>query len=213
MEEEDDRRYKLEDYLNYRDLLNSSMEHADQRGRMFYNDSYVHAAMVVESIIRLATQEKRHIKMYCGEFSIFRDNFCKKIHKLKEEIEPHDNPSLHDAWAEFDPYRDLKKALEDYFNIEEAMFQLIVEKDIQSLKEETVWDIVESAMKNNRLSVERIIEPSGLCHFIVSGNSYRKESSDKEKTAICCFDDNVTAQILQSNFDTLKRKTEKCFSF
>lgn len=212
MDEDNERKYDLEDYLSYRELLNNSMEQADQKNRMFYNDSYVHAAMVAESIIRLATRGRMPIKMYCGEFSIFRDKYGEKINQLRVEMEPHDNPELHEKWTSFNPYRDLMNSFEAYLNNDEADFQLIVERDISGIKNEQVWAIVERGINNKKFSIKRITDSCGLSHFIVSGNSYRKESSDKEKTAICCFEDAVTAQILDANFNVLQGKAVKCFS-
>jgi hypothetical protein len=187
------------------------MEQTDLRTRMFYNDSYVHAAMVAEAIIRLATKGHLPIKMYCGEFSIFRENFCKKICQLKVEIEPQNNTELHEKWVAFNPYMDLINSLKAYLNNKEAKFQLIVEKDISDIRNESIWDVVEKGISNQKVTIKRISNTTGLSHFIVSGNSYRKESSDKEKTAICCFDDAITAEILTANFDTLDSKAIECF--
>ena len=210
MDEDNTIKYNLEDYLGYKEQLNESMEHADKKNRVFYNDSYVHAAMVAEAIIRIATRDRLPVKMYCGEFSIFRDKYSRKINELKTKIEPHDDPDMHERWHTFNPYTDLIGALTAYLNLEEADFHLIVEKNIEGITEENVWSVLKESFENNKLKIEYLTEKSGLSHFIVAGNSYRKESSDKEKTAICCFEDAETANILKANFKALEKKTVQC---
>jgi hypothetical protein len=187
------------------------MEQTELKSRMFYNDSYVHAAMVAEAIIRLATRGHLPIKMYCGEFSIFRDKFSERIDQLKNKIEPRNNAELHEKWMNLNPHKDLIESLKIYLNNENADFQLIVEKDISVMKNERIWDVVGKGIDDKKVTISKISGTAGLSHFIVSGNSYRKESSDKEKTAICCFDDATTAGILSANFETLKSKAVKCF--
>lgn len=211
MDEENGKSYDLQDYLSYRESLDSSMEQTELKSRKFYNDSYVHAAMVADAIIRLATRGHLPIKMYCGEFSIFRDKFSEKINQLKIEIEPRNNAELHEKWLNFNPHKDLIDSFKSYLDNENADFQLIVERDISDIKNERIWDVVGKGLGDKKVTISKISGTAGLSHFIVSGNSYRKESSDKEKTAICCFDDATTAGLLSANFETLKSKAVKCF--
>ena len=211
MDEQNSKNYDLQDYLDYKESLDNSMEQADLRNRIFYNDSYVHATMVAEAIIKLATRRNLPIKMYCGEFSIFREKCCEKINQLKEKIEPDNNTELHEKWIAFNPYNDLINSFKAYLDNEEAKFQLIVEKDISDIRNESIWDVVEKGISNQKVTIKKISDTTGLSHFIVSGNSYRKESSDKEKTAICCFNDAITADILTTNFETLDSKAIECF--
>ena len=208
MDVNNEKMYDLEDYLSYRKLLDESIGNSDQRKRLFFNDSVVHAAMVAESIIRIATQERTPIFMFCGEFSIFRDGFKNKIEKLKERIRPNDGApdELMEKWKSFDPYTDLIEAMKNYFALEEndLKFELKVEKDISSIRNEDVWNVLIPYYDNKSLSIMLAERKSGLSHFLVSGKAYRKESSDLDKTAICCFDDDRTSQLLISNFKSIK---------
>lgn len=204
---DEEQQYGLVDYLIYRKSLNDSLEQPELRKKIFYNDSYVHAAMVVEAIIRHAIKEQLQVKMYCGEFSIFRDKYREIIRKLKDRIRPiGDSTEMILTWQQFNPYDDLVKTLSEYLQLENSHFQLLVEKDITDIKNEYVWGIVSQSVQSGRLKISSITEKTGVSHFIVAGNAYRKESSDKMKTAICCLDDEETATVLNDNFKTLKQK-------
>lgn len=201
--------YSLDEYLEYEKLLGDLMEH--DSSQMVFNDSFVHAVMIVSSIIENALKKKNsQVCMYCGKFSLFRDASRRKLDCLRETLKPDAAETLKfNKWKQFDPYEKLMSNLKAYLN-GEGLLNVIVEKDISEIVEEDAWLRLEKFVEENKLVFKRIGVPLGLNHFVVAGNSYRRENNDKEKTALGCFNDEVTCKTLKKNFQVLSLLSDNC---
>ena len=202
MVKKEEEKYSLEDYLVYRDLLEtSSSENSD---KVIFNDSFVHAAMVLAYILDKAIKgDVRDINMYCGKFSLFRDSAKNALAKQRARVKPaDDDENRMEQWKSFDPYKLLIEKLSDYFG-KEGYMKVIIESEISEIVNEGIWTHIEKYVKNNQLKFYKLGLPLGLNHFVVAGNSYRQENDDKEKTALCCFNDEVKCARLRKNFKVL----------
>lgn len=200
--------YTLEDYLEYQRMLLSGVK--DNSKDIFYNDSFVHAALVLKAIIDKSIAEKSlHIDMYCGKFSIFRDGARNKIDKIRENVRPNNtNSTLINKWNNFNPYNNLISSLQSFFDVG-GQLSLIVERSIDEISNENIWSIIQQPIANGQMSIFKLGTVLGLSHFVVSGSSYRKENSDENKTALCCFSDVETSKLLKDNFLILKGLSHK----
>lgn len=199
--------YSLEKYLNYEKQLKEHM--LNNSKQIVFNDSLVHAAMVVSSILEHAkTNNNNLVNMYCGEFSLFRDSAKKKLDNLWESVKPDDVDShLYREWEEFDPYKKLMLSLSEYLQ-EERRVNVIVENDISGIVKEDSWLILNRFVENGKIVFKKMGIPLGLNHFMVVGNCYRRENNDKEKTALCCFNDERTSVDLRNKFQLLSFLSE-----
>lgn len=198
--------YTFEDYINYQQELVDLVE--KDVSKRFYNDSFVHAALVIEALIRKAI--KKHcdtIYMYCGEFSLFREQKAKELREEIARVEPSpDNEKLHSQWEKFKPYESLVAALKDY--LAHGKMKLIVERSLEPMKDEEIWKELEPYFRSGAIESRLLQASFGLNHFIVAGNSYRRESNQDSKTAICGFDIEKTSEVLISNYQMLELGSE-----
>lgn len=199
--------YSLEDYLEYRKILAdcSSQERSD----VIFNDSYVHAALVLTSILEyMMKQETKEISMYCGKFALFRDSAKNAITNLRAMVKPADDDTLKmEKWRDFDPYETMLAKFDEFMK-EGGTMRVIIENDISDIKSEYVWEKLEKHIKSERLCFWRLTVPLRLNHFIVAGKSYRQENDDLEKTAICCFNDDITCKALKKRYQILELMSE-----
>lgn len=200
--------YTLDQFIEYQSSLNDVIKNPSSK--IFYNDSFVHATMVFKAIIDKSVKDKKPlINLYCGKFSIFRDGAKAKIEKIIASIKPDDNDKdTLDTWNKFKPFSELRESLKTFFN-SGGYFNLIVEREAESLETDSIWNIIADPIQKGLMKVYQLSTPIGIDHFATSGNMYRRENSDEKKTALCCFDDNETVQILNTNFDLLKSKSQK----
>ena len=201
--------YSLEEYLDYERKLGDYM--ASNSKQIVFNDSFVHAIMIVSSIFAYAQRNKNtQVCMYCGNFSLFRDAARKKLDGIKESLRP---DTIEDTkfglWEQFNPYEKLITSLKDYLN-GGGTLNVIVENDISDIVEEDVWLTLGKYVQGNKLLFKRIGVPLGLNHFIVVGNCYRRENNDVEKTALGCFNDEKTSVALKKNFQVLSLLSDNC---
>lgn len=192
--------YTLTELIEYRKKLESSLI-ADSK-EIFYNDSFLHAILVHTALLKKAqkTEDKR-VDMFCGSFSIFRDQTAEKVEAYKNSVFPTDDQQqdLVSQWYEFNPYEDLLFELETFWK-EGGKMHLIVENDITSIKDEMVWKRILPYYKQRQFIISNFGHSLGINHFVVTGNSYRRENSDDQKKAFCCFNDPETSGILRDNF-------------
>ena len=201
--------YTLQDYLEYRKMLE---EYVSERSDIvFLNDSRVHAVMVLTAMLtQLKTAEKREdrlLKMFCGEFSLFRDTTKRHLSVLEKEYES-EFKAENMSWADFDPYGKLQQALESFFK-NQGRLELIVTSNPLPMKDEDSWEFFSNAIQTGRMQVWQYSNDFCLDHFSVAGSAYRIENSDEEKTAICCFNDAPTARKLAESFDSIKGNSRR----
>lgn len=194
--------YSLDEYLDYEKTLSDYMNNGSDR--IVFNDSFVHAVMVASSIIQHAHQIKNEqVLLYCGKFSLFRDSARDKIRMLKEKIKPDKTDTVrYGKWERFNPYKSLIDNLRLFLDNNGKLF-VIIEDDISGIKDEDIWITLSKYVENNQLVFKILGIPLGLNHFMVSGKTYRRENSDIEKTALCCFNDENTSNVLKKNFQIL----------
>lgn len=193
--------YSLDEYLEYEKKLNDCMD--NDSDVIVFNDSFVHAVMVASSIFKHAHRKKNEqVLLYCGRFSLFRDSARDEIKRLRDEIKPEMDDVKYREWEKFNPYNVLIDSLKEFLD-DKGKLMVIVEDDISGIIGEDIWVTLNQYVESNQLVFKKLGVPLGLNHFMVSGKTYRRENSDTEKTALCCFNDEVTSNALKKNFQIL----------
>lgn len=205
--EQCDQKYSLEDYIAYRELLDNSI--SMESCEVIFNDSFIHAEMVLTYILEYALrQEIKEVNMYCGKFSLFRDSAKNAVAELREKLKPEDGDEERmKKWQEFDPYNNLLAKFEEYMAANGCM-NVIVECNISNITSEPVWKSIGQYTTSGKLRFKKLSVPLRLNHFIVAGKSYRQENDDMEKTAICCFNDDITSKTLTKRYQILELMSE-----
>lgn len=208
MKEEQTEAYTLEQYLEYEaDLENKISTTSLER---FYNESFVHAAMVLRALIKKAINEQvSMLYMYCGEFSLFRDAKAKELSLEINRIKPAEDSDIYKKWVNFKPYDSLITTLSSYFDNGGKMM-LVVDKDITDIKNEKVWDSLKTYFTNGTIEAYRLSSPIGLNHFFVAGSSYRRERDHDSKKAVCCFNNMDTSNLLITSHQLLRTVSNRC---
>ena len=204
------------DILNYTSQFkNLDADPVEYNDNIFYNDSILHAAIVTTELLDKALLEnKLVVNMYCGKFSLFRDEAKGKIDSVKEGCSTDGlNEQQKNAWNNLDPYKNLIGKLESFLNSKNGgTLNIVIERELESLKKCRVWDTLRDGMKNGRVTLSVLNEPLGLNHYTVTEEAYRIESSDEKKTATGCFKDRDNADMLNSNFRLLQRLAQPVYS-
>lgn len=201
--------------INAADILNYTQTFKDgdeYNSNIYYNDSILHATIILrELLIKAAQENSKTLNMYCGKFSLFRDNTAEKIKNLKlEECTTKSlTPDQEKEWATFDPFEDLQKELVDFLNTQDGTLNLIIERDFETLSKNKVWPILKAGMEQNKVRIYKLKEKFGLGHFAVTEEAYRIEDSDDNKTATGCFKDTLNATILNENFGYLLNLSDR----
>lgn len=208
---EDINRFSFQDYLDYQDSVRKSLEDNDRT--LFFNESFVHASIVTKAIVDKAVQEETPINMFCGKFSLFRENFKKHLNEIKEKL-TYDPVVIKEPekFEMFDPYNDLVRSLKAFFS-KGLKLDVIIANTIDGIKKDALWPgLFESNINNGNLFFQKLNVPFEIDHFMVSGHAFRKETSGEAKTAICSINRKEYADILQDSFVNLKRySTEIAF--
>lgn len=195
--------------LDYCTRFKSGNEYNDA---IYFNDSIIHATIITTEIFKKALSETdKAVNMYCGKFSLFREETRNKISNLKLACDTTGLAEAHreGEWANFDPYTLLQTEITDFLNDNNrGRLNLIIERDFDSLKKCAVWKILKRGIENNRVRMFILHDNMGLGHFAVTEEAYRIENSDGEKTASGCFRDKINADILNDNFEFLMRISE-----
>ena len=201
--------YSLEEYLEYEKLLGELMNQDSKQ--MVFNDSFVHAVMIVSSIFQNAVKNgNKQVLMYCGKFSLFRDSSRQELEEFRKSLRPEEEGTdLYSKWERFNPYEKLISSLKVFMD-NNGLLSVIVENDISSIVDEDVWLILSKYVEDKNLIFKKIGVPLGLNHFVVSGNCYRRENNDVEKTALGCFNDVETSNALKRHFQVLSLLSDDC---
>ena len=111
--------------LNYRDQLNTAVQ--NQSSEIYFNDSILHAMIIMKEIFNKASVENRKkVCMFCGNFSLFRDETKEKIANEKNHCSLDGlNANEMRDWANIDFYNDLRDAFLAFLDHADASFELI----------------------------------------------------------------------------------------
>lgn len=172
---------------------------------IFFNDSILHATMILKELFSKAlTEEEKTINMYCGKFSLFRDETKEKIQEVKYKYYTTDGLPEEDIkkWVGFDPFTELQEELSVFLS-ENGKLNIIMEADPTSLQTYKVWTKIKNGIESNKVKLFHLYTPLGVEHYTVTRDAYRLENSDSYKTAVGCFQDPANAKILNDNFKYL----------
>ncbi len=164
----------------------------------FLNSDRGHNAVVMQVILDKAA----HIKMFCGELSIFRKEFKDKV----EASYPIDNEGqeiMDGLKCALDKFLRDGKKLE--IIMEHPFLDLFYADEIykNTLREYSIKGNIELyRIKNGEQSVKMGVARN---HFTVADNKmYRQEIKADRHEAICCLNNTTNAEILSNYFDSLK---------
>ena len=201
---------KAVDILTYTDQFKNP-ETGEYNSTIYVNDSILHASIITAELFQKARKElSRTVNMYCGEFSLFRDEAQRRIKNFKMDCDTTDLSEKQELqWQAFDPYSNLQQQITLFLNDDnKGKLNLIIERGLESLKKCSIWKTLKSGMDNNRVKISVLSNPIGIGHFAVTEEAYRLEDSDDNKTASGCFRDTENANILNDNFDFLQKISE-----
>jgi hypothetical protein len=196
--------YSFEELIKYQETINNYAKGEGQR--FIRNDSVVHASLIMKCFF----EHSKSVNMYCGKFSIFRPCFKEKIDKMLAD-KTYDEERDKKEFEKISPYKECVDSLEDFL-AKGGKMNVITDKDITSIKNEPIWDIIEKYVGDS-LHFYRRNDPyfSEVFHYtVVDGTTYRTENDKDERTAICCFHDTTgNAGTLNAFFNMMKRKAEE----
>lgn len=90
----------------------------------------------------------------------------------------------------------------------DKMTVLLDEPSTKLSQDKPIWEVIKEAIIMEQLQFLHLQSPIHLDHFTVSGVSFRRENSANKRTAICCFDNKSTANILTKEFKLLKMQSK-----
>lgn len=193
---------KAKDLLDYQEKLINAANNGSSD--IFFNDSILHAMVIMKEIFDKAAKEPRKtVCMYCGKFSLFRDKTKGKIFAEKMACLTNDlTEDERKQWEQKDFFTDLHNSLLSFIE-NDGSLKLIMEYDIETLEDNSVWEILHPSIQNKRTEIYTLVTNVGLDHFATTAEAYRVENSDSLKTATCCFGDKNNANVLNDNFKKL----------
>lgn len=198
--------YSLEDYLKYRSELERTITLTTTE--RLYNDSFVHAALVLKALIQKAINDNvSKLFMYCGELSLFRDAKANELSNELLRVKPEENAPLYSQWQLFKPYQELIDTLVAFLD-KGGKMGLVIDNDIIAIKQEQVWEKLGRFFENGQIDTYKLTSPVGLNHFLVAGESYRRERDQDSKKAVCCFNNKDTSTILKNSYYLLRLVSE-----
>lgn len=162
----------------------------------FQNEDRAHNAIVMQLILENATV----IKMYCGEFSIFRKGFKKKVED-SIDYESDEDKEL--------PMQNLYNSLEQFLRKDGTSLDVIIEntghifwEDFYSLQ--NLYSFITSGKIKFYVFKDGFSNFSDAYHFTVGDTRMYRRESDKEKhNAIGGFNNPTGAKILLTRFEQL----------
>ncbi|CAK7041758.1 MAG: hypothetical protein PEPC_01781 [Peptostreptococcus russellii] len=169
----------------YNDLKQNS-----NKGDLFYNTDRVHNSLVMSNIL----DESKEVKMYCGEFSLFRKEFKKKV----------DDVFTLEQLHEFSPIEILYQSLKKYL-LEGKNIYVIIEDNADTLSNEPVFqNIIKPYISKNIFFYLIDSNYKATYHFTVGDkDKYRRETGLESHSAICSMKDSLSAKIMLNQYDIL----------
>lgn len=170
----------------YNDLKQNS-----NNGDLFYNADRAHNALVMSCILDFSNE----VKMYCGEFSLFRENF-------KEIV---DNDLTTEQKEDFSPMSILYTSLQTFLEAGKKIF-IIIEKNDKCLSDEPVFQkIIKPYISKNIFFYLIDSKYKANYHFTVGDDRrYRRETGPESHSAICSRNDINGAKIMLNQFAILQ---------
>lgn len=195
--------YTAKELLNYKEQL--EQEAISKTNKIYLNDSILHAMIVMKAIfMTLLKEDGGRLRMYCGKFSLFGDEIKDKIIEEKKVCYTEDLTEVElQNWNDLDFAGGLREKFIEFLKKKNVSFELIVQSNADYIKSLSIWDELDKDSLD-KISVATINNEFELDHFVVADNVYRVENSDFNKTAVCCFNDKKTANVLQDCFNVLK---------
>lgn len=194
-------KFTFEDFLDYKKKVDNYSD--NDSDSLFLNESCVHAAMVTKKILDRAAKKNIDVDMFCGAFSLFREPFKKRIDVLKDKMKTEIKPEQSNDFNAFDPYGDLIDSLKSFFS-KNLHLNVILARPLDTIKNDNNCGFFKENMNQGLLSFRLLDVDLDIDHFMVSGDAFRKENSDKEKTATCSFNIPEYADLFRRTFNNLK---------
>ena len=94
-------------------------------------------------------------------------------------------------------------SLKSFFS-KDLHLNVVLAKPLENIKNDDNYGFFKDKMGQGLLSFRLMDVDLGLDHFIVSGDAFRKENSDKERTATCSFNRPEYAAMFRQTFEGLK---------
>lgn len=199
-------KYSLDELLEYQQEL--QMNSKADSSKILYNDSSAHALFVYIELLRKGIQDNiKEVKLFCGRFSMFRDKYKEIIESLIKSYEEESDNS--EKLKDFKPYEVLMNTLEQYLIGSGGKLKLIVAHDIKDIEKENCWDKLRDFFNNGQIEASKLRYDLPLNHYMVVGDAYRRENSEDERTALCCFNDPNTSRLLSEHFNLLLSLSDK----
>ena len=200
----DSKLFTIEDFLSYQEKLQNSIN--TDNGEFFFNETMVHTDMVLNGILQVAMLRNEEVKMFCGEFTGFRNEAKNIIDDFKRKAKPDETDVERiDKWNGFLPYETLLETTKLFFD-KGGKLTVILEKDLSELSKDTpIWNISKEPLYSGQLSFYKLTVPVSLNHFTIAGTSFRRENSADARTAICSFNSKETTDILDDSFHYLQK--------
>ncbi len=204
--------FSFKDYQNYMsDVQSLSKDDAPTR---FFNESDIHAAIVVNELVKRATQKRHPIDMFCGSFYLFRNEFKEEVDNEKSELAKNIEAEDAESFGEFKPFDDLLASIKAFF-AQKLEMNVVLENEgaFDRIKSDPNWkDVFKPSMEEKRLRFFQLDSDLKNIHnhFMVSGNSFRREVSEKFRTAMCSFNRSDYASMYKSTFELLKNGSQEC---
>lgn len=184
--------------LVYEEMLKQASDSNSEK--ILVNSSILHAVLIFTKMLRNAIEKNYKVmNMFCGTFSILRDGTQKKVEKELEDMQPK-NEELKKKWETYNPYKDFKNALGDYFNGGGVLRVAIENQGNTGFEGESMWPDMVKWIKNGNLIVRKCRSLVHLDHFTYVGDSLRVEISDKQKAALYCYKSKKVKEIYEKSF-------------
>lgn len=203
---------KAIELIEYKKKLDEAIE--GNKVALFFNDSILHAMMIMEALFKKASTEgdQKVVYMYCGELSLFRDKTKNKVFNEKNNCSLDDlDKEQQSYWNQIDFYANLQSSFKEFIEKDGSLLEIIIANDVETLPQNSIWKIIKSNIDNHKIKIYKLKNDVGLDHFVTTKDSYRVENSDENKTAICGFRDESSANILIDNFKDLLNLSQKIF--
>lgn len=201
--------FRFEQYLDYKKTIEEYSRNDD--ACLFLNESCIHAAMVTKEMLDRATNKNIDIDMFCGSFSLFREGFKSSVEKIKMKMQGEIMKEQKRDFDRFDPYRDLIESLKNFFS-KDLHLDVIIAKPLENIQNDYNCGFFKEKINQGLLSFRLLDIDLDIDHFMVSGDAFRKENSDKERTATCSFNMPEYADLFRRTFKNLKSYSS-VFSF
>lgn len=156
-----------------------------------------HNAMIMKCMLDTSDS----ICMYCGEMSIFRNNFYEHINNCSSS-------KLGNTIKEF-----LKRSIQNFLSKETANLSIILAHKIESLPDDMIdLPIFNEHLKTGKIKIgylqEGMVFNKGMSHFSFTDNILRVEKDMLERSAICAINpDNELLHNYRQLFQTLESVT------